>query len=100
LAALTVECGLAAVVCAPQEVAVRRTRLGPAAFLCTTGIRSGAAERGDQQRVATAELAVRSGSNLLVVGRPVYAAADPLEAARVLASEVEAALRAQSTTSG
>jgi len=100
LARLSVECGLAGVVCSPQEVAVLRTRLGPAAFLCTPGIRSGAAERGDQQRVATAELAVRSGSNLLVVGRPVYAAADPLEAARALASEVDAALRVQSTTSG
>jgi orotidine-5'-phosphate decarboxylase len=50
--------------------------------------------------VATAEQAVRSGADLLVVGRPVYTAADPLEAARAIASEVEAALRAQSTTSG
>ncbi|HEX4802597.1 MAG TPA: orotidine-5'-phosphate decarboxylase [Myxococcaceae bacterium] len=100
LARLSVECGLAGVVCSPQEVAVLRGRLGPAAFLCTPGIRSSTAERGDQQRVATAELAVRSGADLLVVGRPVYAAADPLEAARVLASEVEAALRPPSMTSG
>jgi orotidine-5'-phosphate decarboxylase len=95
LARLSAECGLAGVVCSPQEVAQLRSRLGPAAFLCTPGIRSSAAERGDQQRVATAEQAVRSGADLLVIGRPVYAAADPLEAARVLASEVDAAMRAR-----
>ena len=100
LARLSVDCGLAGVVCSPQEVAHLRSALAPEAFLCTPGIRSSAAERGDQQRVATAEQAVRSGADLLVVGRPVYAAADPLEAARVLASEVDAALRVQSTTSG
>jgi len=100
LAGLAVECGLAGVVCSPREVAQLRSRFGSAAFLCTPGIRSSADERGDQQRVATAEQAVRSGADLLVVGRPVYAAADPVEAARVLASEVDAALRAQSTASG
>ena len=100
LARLSIECGLAGVVCSPQEVGVLRSRLGPAAFLCTPGIRSSTAERGDQQRVATAEQAVRSGANLLVVGRPVYTAAHPLEAARAIASEVEAALCAQSTPSG
>ena len=97
LAQLSVECGLAGVVCSPQEVAQLRSRLGPAAFLCTPGIRSRAAERGDQQRVATAEQAVRSGADLLVVGRPVYAAADPVEAAGVLTSEVDAALGVQSS---
>ncbi len=100
LARLSVECGLAGVVCSPQEVAQLRSRLGTGAFLCTPGIRSSVAELGDQQRVATAEQAVRSGADLLVVGRPVYAAADPVEAARVLASEVDAALLVQSTTSG
>src|SRR5262249_193481 len=65
-ARLAVECGLAGVVCSPQEVAQLRGLLGPAAFLCTPGIRASAAEHGDQQRVATAEQAVRSGADLLV----------------------------------
>ncbi|PLW66212.1 orotidine-5'-phosphate decarboxylase, partial [Streptomyces sp. DJ] len=44
---------------------------------------------GDQTRVATPEQALADGADLLVVGRPITAAADPGRAA----AEIAAALR-------
>lgn len=88
LARLALECGLTGVVCSPEEVGQLRRSLGRPAFLCTPGIRASGADLGDQQRTATAKEAIQAGADLLVVGRPVYAAADPLEAAQVLAAEV------------
>lgn len=88
LARLALECGLAGVVCSPREVGQLRRSLGPGAFLCTPGIRPPGSESADQLRTASAADAARAGADLLVVGRPVYAAANPLEAARALAAEL------------
>lgn len=84
LAQLALDCGADGLVCSAQEVARLRSVFGSQPLLCTPGIRFAADAQGDQQRVATPQEAVRSGADLLVVGRPVYAAADPLEAARLL----------------
>jgi len=84
LAQLALDCGADGLVCSAQEVARLRSVFGSQPLLCTPGIRFAADAQGDQQRVATPQEAVRSGADLLVVGRPVYAAADPLEAARRL----------------
>ena len=43
---------------------------------------------GDQKRVATPTLAVRAGSNFLVVGRPILEAADPRAAALAILNEI------------
>jgi orotidine-5'-phosphate decarboxylase len=90
LARLALDCGADGLVCSAQEVAKLRSAFGPKPFFCTPGIRFAAEAHGDQQRVATPQEAVRSGADLLVVGRLVYAAADPLEAARVLSAAVSA----------
>jgi orotidine-5'-phosphate decarboxylase len=44
---------------------------------------------GDQQRVATPEQALADGADLLVVGRPLTAAADPRRAAADLLASVQ-----------
>jgi orotidine-5'-phosphate decarboxylase len=74
--------GLDGVVCSVQEAAAARQACGKDFIIVTPGIRLPEGDRGDQKRVATPADAVAAGSNFLVVGRPVVAAADPLKAAR------------------
>ena len=91
LARLAVRAGVDGLVCSPREAEAFRGALGPTPFLCTPGIRPAGAARGDQTRAETPAFAVRAGADLLVVGRPVYAAAEPLAAARSIAEEVSSA---------
>jgi orotidine-5'-phosphate decarboxylase len=77
LSVLAVTAGATALVCSPNEVAVVRAAVGNAVTLITPGVRLPGGEPGDQARVSTPEQALKSGSDLLVVGRPITAAADP-----------------------
>ncbi len=90
LARLAVGAGVDGLVCSPHEAEALRRTLGPAPFLCTPGIRPAGAAKGDQSRAETPAFAVRAGSDLLVVGRPIHTAADPVSAARSIAEEVSA----------
>jgi orotidine-5'-phosphate decarboxylase len=49
--------------------------------LVTPGIRTGAEKSDDQKRTLGPAEAMSAGANWLVVGRPIYAAADPIDAA-------------------
>jgi orotidine-5'-phosphate decarboxylase len=82
LAKLAVESGLRGLVCSPLEVALLRQFL-PAEFqLVTPGIRPADAAGGDdQKRTLTPKEALDAGANWLVIGRPIYEAADPRKAA-------------------
>ena len=85
LAALAVGAGARAIVCSPQEVAAVRAEVGNAAVLITPGVRPASTSRSDDQaRVATPEQAIADGADLLVIGRPITAAADVASAARQL----------------
>ena len=90
LAALAARAGVDGLVCSPREVGALRSTLGPAFFLCTPGIRPAGEAGGDQTRVETASFAARAGADLLVVGRPLYTASDPVAVARQLAAELSA----------
>ena len=75
--------GCEGVVCAPQELNVVGT-VAPSLLRVTPGIR---AEPGgdDQSRTAGPAEAVSRGADLIVVGRPITRAADPVAAARKIA---------------
>lgn len=88
LAVMTVEAGARGVVCAPGEVTAVRRAVGPEPLVVTPGIRPAGADPGDQARVATPAAARRAGADLLVVGRPVTQADDPLAAARAILAEL------------
>lgn len=92
MARLAHEQGIPGMVCSAAEVSALRAALGPAAVLVTPGIRpaSGAAA-DDQKRTGTPESAIRSGSSLLVVGRPIRDAADPAAAATAICDEIQRA---------
>lgn len=88
LAALTAAAGLDGVVCSPRETAVLRRRHGAGFVLVTPGIRPSDSAPDDQQRVMTPAEAIRSGSDYLVIGRPVTAAADPVAALQAIQAEI------------
>jgi len=93
LAALAVGQGARAIVCSPQEVAAVRAEVGPDVHLITPGVRPAGAAADDQSRVATPEEALADGADLLVIGRPITAAADPGAAAAALAHTLAHTLR-------
>lgn len=94
LAALTESAGLDGVVCSPREAVAIRAQSSADFRLVTPGVRPAAASLDDQKRVMTPGDAIRAGSNYLVVGRPITAAADPLASLAAINAEVAAALDA------
>ena len=80
LAALAANSGLDGVVCSALEAQALRAARGDAFRLVTPGIRLAGDAAGDQRRVVTPADAVALGSDYLVIGRSITAAADPLAA--------------------
>lgn len=74
--------GLDGVVCSPLEAGKVHETCGDAFLTVTPGIRFADGAQGDQQRVTTPAKAREIGSDLIVVGRPITAAEDPVAAYR------------------
>lgn len=74
------QAGLDGVVCSPREAAMVKEACGAEFLTVTPGIRFADGEVGDQVRIMTPEKAGKSGSDYIVVGRPITAAADPVAA--------------------
>lgn len=72
--------GLDGVVCSPLEAAAVHSVCGKEFYTVTPGIRFADGDKGDQSRVTTPERAKEIGSDYIVVGRPITAAADPVKA--------------------
>ena len=79
--------GLDGVVASPHEISDIRQSCGPGFLIVTPGVRPAEADRGDQRRVLTPGEAIRAGADYVVVGRPILAAKDPVEAAGRIAEE-------------
>lgn len=80
LAGLAQQAGLTGVVCSPLELRALRAQCPRPFFLVTPGIRPEGAPAHDQRRTATPSAALATGADLLVIGRPVVAAPDPVAA--------------------
>ena len=74
--------GLAGVVCSPLEAGKVHEVCGENFVTVTPGVRFADGEVGDQVRVTTPAKAKEIGSDYIVVGRPITAAADPVAAYR------------------
>lgn len=74
--------GLDGVVCSPLEAAGVKETTHPSFLTITPGVRFADGDKGDQVRVTTPERAREIGSDYIVVGRPITAAPDPVEAYR------------------
>lgn len=90
LAGLARESGLDGVVCSAHEAAQVRDRFGEGFLRVTPGIRLADDDAGDQKRVMTPLLALRSGASHLVIGRSVTRAEDPLRVLMRINSELAA----------
>ena len=80
-AKLAAECGLEGVVASPHEIKLIRQAVGDKIVIVTPGIRPAWAAAGDQKRMMTPAEAVAAGANFIVVGRPILADPDPIQAA-------------------
>ena len=74
------EAGLDGVVCSPLEAGMVKEACGSGFITVTPGIRFADAAKDDQVRITTPARAREIGSDYIVVGRPVTAAPDPVEA--------------------
>ena len=74
--------GLDGVVCSPLEAGKVHEVCGEEFVTVTPGVRFADGEVGDQVRVTTPAKAKEIGSDHIVVGRPITAAADPVAAYR------------------
>ncbi len=90
LAQLAQQSGLDGVVCSSRETPVLRGQLDPGFRLITPGIRPAGSQADDQRRVMTPVDAINSGSDYLVIGRPVTRADDPVGVLRTINSELSA----------
>ena len=90
LAQLAQQSGMDGVVCSSRETPVLRAQLDPGFRLITPGIIPAGSQADDQRRVMTPVDAINSGSDYLVIGRPVTRADDPVSVLRTINSELSA----------
>ncbi len=88
LAALAQSSGMHGVVCSPREAQQLRSDLGDEFLLVTPGVRPAGSDTADQRRVMTPRDAMNAGSNYLVIGRPITATEDPLQALQQIADSL------------
>lgn len=77
LAKMAQEAGLDGVVCSAYEVSAIKQQCGADFLAVTPGIRLPTDSSDDQSRIITPELAIKAGSDYLVVGRPITRADNP-----------------------
>jgi orotidine-5'-phosphate decarboxylase len=88
LARLAQDAGADGAVCSPREIAAIRRACGPEFVLVVPGIRPDGATTGDQKRTLSPKEALEAGAHHLVIGRPITAASNPVQAARAIAADL------------
>ena len=95
-ARLAHDAGCDGVVASGLEAARVRAVVGPGIAIVTPGVRLPGDAAGDQARVATPQVAIASGADYVVVGRPIVQAPDPRQAAESFVQAIEEALAMRS----
>ena len=90
LADLSKRAGLDGVVCSPHELAGIRHDLGRDFLTVVPGIRPADAAAQDQKRVAAPADAIKAGADILVIGRAITGAVDPVVAAQAISASFHA----------
>ncbi|ARO13384.1 orotidine 5'-phosphate decarboxylase [Ketogulonicigenium robustum] len=88
-AARAFDAGADGIIASPQEAAlIRALPQAAGRLIVTPGVRPAGAALGDQKRVETPASAITAGADHIVVGRPIWQAADPAAAARAIVAEL------------
>lgn len=88
-AAKAFEAGADGIITSPQEAAlVRALPEAEGRLIVTPGVRPVGADAGDQKRIATPAQAIANGADHVVVGRPIWQAPNPAQAARAILNEL------------
>lgn len=82
------EQGAGGVVASPREIEIVRAACPNDFCIVTPGVRPAGADMGDQKRITTPSEAIKKGCDYVVIGRPILAAAEPVEAADSIIKEV------------
>lgn len=83
--------GADGVICSPQEAGlIRALPEAVGRLIVTPGVRPHGSDLGGQKRIATPAQAIAAGADHVVVGRPVWAAPDPVAAAEAILAELAA----------
>jgi len=81
--------GADGVIASPEEAAaIRALPEATGKLIVTPGIRPAGSATADQKRIATPRQAILDGADHIVVGRPIWQAADPAAAARAILAEL------------
>ncbi|PLY16798.1 MAG: orotidine-5'-phosphate decarboxylase [Sedimenticola sp.] len=88
LATLADSSGLDGIVCSPLEAGEVRPKVNKAFLLVTPGVRPASVSKDDQKRVMTPLDALNNGADMLVIGRPITAAENPLQSLRDIQAEI------------
>ena len=79
------EAGADGVISSAQEAAlIRSLPESSGKLIVTPGIRPQGSDTGDQKRITTPEQAISAGADHIVVGRPIYQAPSPVQAAQAI----------------
>jgi orotidine-5'-phosphate decarboxylase len=93
LASIAKSAGLGGVVASAEEISFIKENCGKDFLVVTPGIRPKGAEKNDQKRANTPYEAIVSGSNYLVIGRPIIKASNIHEAAEKIIKEIDDGLQ-------
>ena len=88
LAKLGVTAGIRGLVASPHELRSLRAAVGDQITIVTPGVRPAWAAADDQKRFTTPAEALRNSADYLVIGRPVTANREPVEALRRIIREI------------
>jgi orotidine-5'-phosphate decarboxylase len=88
LGELALRAGADGLVCAPADLRRLRAEIGPEPVLVTPGVRPTGSGDDEHARAATPAETIADGSDLLVIGRPITQADDPVAAVKAIALTV------------
>lgn len=80
LARLARDSGFDGIVCSPHELREIRNSIGTGFLTVVPGIRPIGIAAQDQKRIATPKAAMEAGADILVIGRAITGASDPVQA--------------------
>ncbi|WP_134680796.1 orotidine-5'-phosphate decarboxylase [Paracoccus ravus] len=88
-AAHAFEAGADGVIASPREASlIRALPEASGRLIVTPGVRPAGSDAGDQKRIETPATAIANGADHIVVGRPIWKAADPRAAAQAIIAEL------------